>query len=136
MPFEGYLSLPYVPRRTRRTKPTPHPYLHRIAYTETVRGLHDEIPTLLFHAPFALLKDACEYLYKMMADRMSNIRVIQEHSCRRKNGKCYWRVAVQIIGLDEQFMSLGEFTKMLVHRMTSICNCKVRHYRLETFLNL
>lgn len=101
-----------------------------------MRGLNEEIPTLLFYAPFALIKDACQCIFKMMAGKVKDLRISHEHSCRRKNGKCYWRVAVQVIELDEQFISLREFALVLVHRMGRTCNCKVRHYRLETFLNL
>ena len=34
-------------------------------------GLKDDIPTLLFYAPFALLKDTCEYLCRMMTGSVS-----------------------------------------------------------------
>lgn len=140
MPNFGLLSLPYILKDRIRSKKcnfvSTHSYMHRIAYTETVSGLRDDVPTLLFHAPFTLIKDACQYLYTVMNGKVRDMRISNEHSCRVKNGKCYRRVAVQIIGLDEQFISLKEFTAMLVSYMMRICNCKVRHYRLETFLNL
>lgn len=133
-------NLPYIPRnrivRKNSNSISTHAYLHRIAYTETVSGLRDDAPTLLFHAPFALLKDACQYIHKAMGGKVKDLRISNEHSCRRRNGKCYWRVAVQIIGLDESFLSLQEFTLMLISYIKRICNCTVRHYRLETFLNL
>lgn len=100
-----------------------------------MRGVKDDIPTLLFYAPFALLKDACQYLYKIMADNVENIEIVPSHSCRVKNGKCYWRTEVQVSGLNEEFLNFQSFALMLVHRMETICNCKVRHLRLETFLN-
>lgn len=132
--------LPYVPKKRLKRERSPfvstHNYLHRIAYTETVRGLRDDIPTLLFHAPFALLKETCQHLYKLMDGKVKNLRICNEHSCRVRNGKSYWMVAVQIIGLDEHFISLQEFTLMLVNHIQRVCNCTVRHYRLETFLNL
>ncbi len=136
----NYLSLPYTPQRQRKKKPgrpTPYAYLHRIAYTETFRGLADDVPTLLFYgAPFLLLRDACGHLFKVLAGKVKNLLIQWEHSCRRRNGKCYWRVAVSVIRLDEHFLSLKEFTLLLVSHMQRICNCTVRHYRLETFLNL
>lgn len=132
--------LPYVPKKRLKRERSPfvstHNYLHRIAYTETVRGLRDDIPTLLFHAPFALLKDTCQHLYKAMDGKVKDLRIRYDRSCRVRNGKCHRRVAVQIVGLDEHFISLREFTLMLVSHIERICNCTVRHYRLETFLNL
>lgn len=136
---KDYLWMPYVPNRKNISKAgrhSKHNFLHRFAYTETMRGLDDEIPTLLFYAPFELLRDVCSYFYPLMSGRVKDLRISESHSCRRKNGKNYWRTEVQIIGLDEQFISLTEFTRMLVHKCKTICNCTVRHYRLETFLNL
>ena len=85
----------------------------RIAYTEIDREDDPAIRTLLFHAPFDLLKDTCQKIYKMMDGSIKNIVLQREHSCRIRNGKCYWRVAVQIIGLDEQFISFKEFVLIL-----------------------
>ncbi len=140
MSSNGYLSLPYIPNRQNKKKlgrPTPHPYLHRIAYTETMRGVYDEIPTLLFYgAPFELLKDACQHIFDIMNGKVGNLIIDHEHSCRVRNGKCYWRVLVKIINLDENFISMDEFVLLLISYMKRICNCTVKHYRLEPFLNL
>lgn len=141
MYFFGYLSLPYVPNRQNKKRlgrPSTHSYLHRFAYTETMRGLRDDIPTLLFIAPEKLLIDACQYLFDFLykSGNVGNILIAREHSCRRKNGKIYWRTSVQIINLNEQLISFQEFTQMLLHRMKTICNCTIRHYRLDPFLNL
>ena len=139
MDCQQYLWSPYVPKiqlANRKKYDSKRMFVHRIAYAETVRGRDDEIPTLLFHAPFALLRDVCQYIFRLMAGKVRDLKVCHEHSCRRKNGKCYWRVAVQVVGLEEQFISLKEFTRLLVHRVQTVCNCKVRHYRLDTFLNL
>lgn len=137
---ERYIQLHYMPNtqgEVRRGRPLQHKYLHRIAYTETVRGLQDDMPVLLFvGAPFELLRDACRNIYRMMAGRVCDLTVNYEHSCRVRNGKQYWRVAVGIVGLDEQFLSLVEFTHLFVAHVRRICNCVVRHYKTETFLNL
>lgn len=135
----SYLFYPYIPNRQEKKKlgrPTPHSYLHRIAYTEALRGDNYNEPYLLFHAPFALVKDACQFIFNVMNGKIGNMIISNEHSCRRRNGKIYWRVAVQIIGLDEQFISLKKFTLLLISWMKRIANCTVRHYRTETFLNL
>lgn len=133
-------DLPYTPNRSGIQKKhrnlSKYKYLHRFAYTETMRGIKEDIPTLLFYAPSSLLRDACQYLYKMMAGNLEDIKILTSHSCRRKNGKGYWRTEVQVFGLNEEFFSFESFTQMLLHRMETICNCKIRHYRLETFLNL
>ena len=54
-------DLPYIPNRNgiqkRHRNLSKYRMLHRFAYTETMSGLKDDIPTLLFYAPFALLKD-------------------------------------------------------------------------------
>lgn len=140
MPSDGYLSLPYVPNRQRKLKkgrPSPHAYIHRIAYTETMRGIDDDIPTLLFiGAPWMLLRDVCVSLVKMMDGHLKDITLQLEHSCRVKNGKHYWRIAVGIIDLDERLISYSEFVKLLVSKILYVANCSVRHFRLETFLNL
>ena len=109
---------------------------HRFAYTGTMGGRSDDIGALLFYAPFALLKDTCEYLCRMMTGSVEDMIITPSHSCRRKNGKIYWRQEVQIIGLDTEFLTMESLSQMIVHRMETICNCKIRHYRLETFLNL
>lgn len=108
----------------------------RIAYTEIDREDNLAIRTLLFHAPFDLLKATCQKIYKMMDGRIKDIVLRHEHSCRVRNGKCYWRVAVQIIGLDEQFISFKEFVLMLISLMQRMSCCKIKHYRTEPFLNL
>ena len=69
MPRNGYLDYPYIPNRQHKSpagRPTPHRYLHRIAYTEAMVGMNDDIPALLFYgAPFALLRDVCQHLFKI-----------------------------------------------------------------------
>lgn len=135
----SYLHYPYVPNRQNKKKagrPTPYPYMHRFAYCETMRGLNDDIPTLLFLAPFELVRDACSHLCKWMDGKVEDLVIRNEHSCRVKNGKCYWRVAVQVIGLDEHFISFREFTEFLVYHMKQICNCTIQRFNLEPFLNL
>lgn len=140
MSYVSYLFAPYFPNRQHKKKlgrPTPYKYLHRIAYTETERGLYDEIPTLLFYgAPFALVGDVCKHIFRVMVGKVENLIIRREHSCRWRNGKCYWRVAVNIIGLNEFFISLKEFVLLFIARLQTVSSCKVRHYRLATFLNL
>lgn len=136
-----HIFSPYIPnlrdRKKDKGRPIIHEYLHRIAYTETMRGNEDEIPTLLFYgAPFALLKDACCHIHKTMCGNVRDLKIKLEHSCRHKNGKCYWRYAVSVIDLNEHFISFKDFTLLLIAHIRNICNCAIRHYRLETFLNL
>lgn len=121
--------MPFVPKM-RKEK-------HRIAYTMLMRGDDFDVPTLLFYgAPFLLVKDTCEKIFKAMAGNVKNLYIDREHSCRFKNGKCYWRIAVTIVGLNTAFLALKEFVLMLVSCMQRLCYCKIRHYRTETFLNL
>lgn len=108
----------------------------RIAYTEIDREDNPATRTLLFHAPFDLLKSTCQKVYKMMDGKIRNIVLRWEHSCRVRNGKCYWRVAVQIIGLDEQFMSFKELVLLIISCLKKTTSCQIRHYRTEAFLNL
>ena len=136
-----HIFSPYIPnlrdRKKDKGRPIIHEYLHRIAYTETMRGNEDEIQTLLFYgAPFALLKDACCHIHKTMCGNVRDLKIKLEHSCRHQNGKCYWRYAVSVIDLNEHFISFKEFTLLLIAHIRNICNCAIRHYRLETFLNL
>lgn len=110
--------------------------VYRIAYTDVLRGNDYDERVLLFQAPFALIQDACQFIFNIMNGNIQDMLINNEHSCRWRNGKCYWRVAVQIVGLNEQFISFSEFTTLLIARIKKICNCKVRRYRTETFLNL
>lgn len=116
--------------------PTHRKKLHRIAYTEIVRDDEGDSRFLLFHAPFDLVKDVCQKLFTMMHGNVGNIIVKNEHSCRVKNGKCYWRVAVEIISLNERFISFKEFVLLMISCMKNLANCTIRHYKTETFLNL
>ena len=126
---DTYKKMPIVPKQ-RMEK-------HRIAYTMLMRGGDFDVPTLLFYgAPFLLVKDTCQMIYKAMSGNVKNLYIDREHSCRFRNGKCYWRIAVTIVGLNTAFLALGEFVLMLVSCMQRLCYCKIRHYRTETFLNL
>ena len=140
MPFLGYLSLPYIPNRKHKKKqgrPTPHAYLHRIAYTMQMRGDAEGVPTLLFYgASFGLVRDVCQHIHKIMDGNVRDLLISQEHSCRIRNGKCYWRQIVTIEGLNENVLSLQEFVKLIIARMLYICNCTVRYYKPDTFINL
>ncbi len=129
--------MPNTEGETRRGRPLRRKYLHRIAYTGTTRGVNDDIPTLLFlGAPFELLRDVCRNIFKMMAGNVRDITINQEHSCRVKNGKQYWRMAVGVVGLNEQLISLPEFFTLIVSCIRRTANCAVRYYKTETFLNL
>lgn len=126
---DTYIKMPFVPKK-RIEK-------YRIAYTMLMRGDDFDVPTLLFYgAPFLLVKDTCEMIYKAMSGYVKNLYIDREHSCRFRNGKCYWRIAVTIVGLNTAFLALKDFLLMLVSCMQRLCYCKIRHYRTETFLNL
>ncbi len=129
---------PYaVLRKSKRGRPSIHERIHRIAYAETVRGYRDEIPTLLFiGAPWFLLQDVCETICRMMNGKVKDITLQWEHSCCRRNGKHYWRIAVGIIGLDEAFISMREFTELIVSKMTRTASCTVKRFNIDPFLNL
>ena len=113
-----------------------YPKIHRIAYTDVLRGNHFDERVLLFQAPFALIQDACQFIFNIMNGNIQDMLINNEHSCRWRNGKCYWRVAVEIIGLNESFISFKEFVLMLINCMRNLANCTIRHFRTETFLNL
>lgn len=140
MPYFGLLSLPYVANRVNKRKMpwiVTHNYVHRIAYAEDRRGINDDIPTLLFYgASFELLKDVCTSLFKMMNGKVKNLVIDSENACRWKNGKCYRRTMIMVHGLDEEFIGIKEFFVLIVALIKKICNCTVRYYRLETFVNL
>lgn len=113
-----------------------YPKIHRIAYTDVLRGNHFDERVLLFQAPFALIQDACQFIFNIMNGNIHDMLINNEHSCRWRNGKCYWRVVVRIVGLNEQFISFSEFTTLFVAYISKTFKCKIRHYCTETFLNL
>ena len=137
--YSHIFSKPYVPNREnikRDGRTSPYALIHRIAYTEALRGDNYDERVLLFQAPFELIKDACQFIFNVMGSNVQDMVISNEHSCRRRNGKCYWRVAVKVVGINEQFISFSEFTALLVAHIKRICNCKVKHYKLNTFVNL
>lgn len=140
MQCNSYLHYPYFPNRQnkkKRGRPTVHPYIHHIAYTETLRGDNYDVPTLLFvGAPDYLVRRACQIVYGMLVGRVGDIRIRNERACRYANGKCYWRTEVEVYELDEDFMLFSSFVELLCYEMQKLSNCDFRHYRLETFLNL
>ena len=133
------LFLPYIANRQnvqRNARTSLYELRHRIAYTETWSGDSGDVPLILFHAPFPLVRDVCRYVFAMMDGKVGDIVLSNEHSCRYSNGKCYWRVAVRIVRLDEHFISFKDFVTLLVSHMKRIAQCSVRHFRMEAFLNL
>lgn len=136
-PMYGLLSLPYVPLRKRvGGRKRRYLYKYNIAYAETFRGKDDDIPTLLFLAPLALVQEVCQHLHKLMDGKVRELRVSSERACVERNGKCDRRISVQVEGLDEDFLSLREFGCLMVAKMAKLCHCTVRRYKIETFLNL
>lgn len=132
-------SEPYTPKREKvkwNVRTSSCGMVHRIAYTDVLRGNDYDERVLLFQAPFMLIKDACQFIFNVMNGNIRDMVLSNEHSCRRRNGKCYWRVAVRIVDLNEQFISFREFVILLIAHIKRICNCKVRHYRPDTFINL
>lgn len=102
-----------------------------------MRGDAEDVPTLLFYgAPFALLKDVCQHIFDIMDGNVGNMLIQNEHSCRIRNGKCYWRTTVAIINLNENGISIQEFVKLIIARILYTCNCTVRYYKPDTFINL
>ncbi len=136
--YYSKLSAPYQrPNKNKVGRPPLRECIHRIAYTATMRGIEDDIPTLLFlGAPYELLQDVGTAICRMMDGNIRDIIITPERAIIFRNGKEYWRWAVGIIGLDETFINYPEFVKFFIHKMTTTANCKVRHYKLDTFLNL
>ena len=71
-----------------------------------------------------------------MNGKVKNLVIDRENACRWKNGKCYRRTMIMVHGLDEEFIGIKEFFVLIVALIKKICNCTVRYYRLETFVNL
>ena len=74
--FSLMLSRPYVPNREsikRDGRTSPYAFIHRIAYTEALRGDNYDERVLLFHAPFALVRDVCQKMFTMMQGNIGNI---------------------------------------------------------------
>ena len=81
--FSLMLSRPYVPNREsikRDGRTSPYAFLHRIAYTEALRGDNYDERVLLFHAPFALIKDACSFIFRIMNGNIQDMIIRNEHS--------------------------------------------------------
>lgn len=137
--LSGYrlFAHPYVPLPSGgRGASRRYAYKYNIAYTETFRGIADEIPALLFYAPIGLIQDVCKGLFRLMDGKVKNMLVSEERSCCARNGKCNLRVEVQVVGLNEDLISLQQFAFLVASMLKRKCRCSVRRYKLETFLNL
>ena len=131
------LRRPYVALPSARATTLQKCYERRIAYGVQMRGDNDDLPVLIYYgAPFQLLYDVMAFVGKCMGDGIKGYRIIHEHSCRWKNGKAYRRIAVEIHGLDEQFVTLSSLIAVINNHMQRICWCKIKEYPIKRLLNL
>lgn len=130
--------MPYVPATTSPLSHRKHPYRYHIAYTLQLRG-DDACQTpyiVLYGAPYELVRDACLDLYRNMNGKVHDLLLSREHSCRYRNGKCYWRIAVCIKDLDEKAITTEGFATLFAAYLRRLCNCTLRRYRVHDFINL
>ena len=67
--YSHIFSKPYTPNREnikRDGRTSPYALIHRIAYTEALRGDNYDERVLLFQAPFELIRDACQFIFNVM----------------------------------------------------------------------
>ena len=131
------IHLPYVPRGNgRQGRPRKHKYSYNISYTVQMRGDEMDIPFLLFHgAPRELLQETCTELCRLMNENLKDIVLTEESSCRRKNGKCFWRYALQVCELNTDFLSLDGLIDLLVYKLKGKADCEIKSLSLHRFLN-
>lgn len=128
-----YIS-PRSPEYMSRMK---HNYERRIAYGVQMRGDEDDLPVLIYYgASYQLILDVMEHIGKIIGKALKGYVITHEHSCRWKNGKAYRRIAVEIHGLDEQFITLPSLIAVINNYMQRICWCKIKEYPLKRLLNL
>lgn len=136
MPAHTVYDRPYVARPVRANNLV-HDYNRNICCGVQMRGDNDDLPVIIYYgATWALVFDTMAQIAKMMGENIKGYVIRREHSCRWKNGKAYYRLAVEIHGLNEEFMSLQSFLLVINGYMQKICWCTVKELPLRKLLNL
>ncbi len=141
--LEKYDILPIIPpnptgkRKPGRPKnPSNIRDLRRhIIYTIDYRGIHDNELTFLFiGAGYSLLRRV--FLSLTGPSKVfSGLHIELTHACCYRNGKAYYREEVTPRGYDSNIMSLPELCVFIEARLQQECQCYVRKWSIDAFLN-
>lgn len=110
-------------------------YHQEIAYTMTMHGDHDEVPTLLFAgAAFLVLQRAFTFFVKCRI--MKRCRLYLHRRYYQRMGKVYTHAVVEMYGYNSQLCTLDNFCLMVENRLKQECWCNVKKFTLNRFVNL
>lgn len=126
---------PKQPRRGRPPKDRRQQL--NIAVAIDYRGLHDDELFFVFRgATEQLIISAFQFLVGCGAGIASEAKVSTEHDCIRRNGKGYWRIAVQIVKPNFDFCSLDDMKLLIEATLHRLNPCTVTWFTIDKFLNI
>lgn len=126
------------PKQPRRGRPPKDRRLNlNIAVAIDYRGLHDDELFFVFRgAHEQLIVSAFQFLVGRGAGIASEAMVSTEHDCIRRNGKGYWRIAVQIVRPNFDFCSLDDMKLLIEATLHRLHPCTVTWFSIDKFLNI
>lgn len=127
-----------IPKFRKRGRPPEDNRRHiQIAATVDWRGTEDNQLFFLFrNVPCAVLQQTFRQLIGNGNGIASDARIFEEHDLIRRNGKGYWRWAVEIIEPNDHFCTIDDMKVLIEAFFHRLHPCTVRWFDIETFLNI
>ena len=125
-------------RRTKRGRPQKDKSRHAlIAAAIDYRGPHDDILTFVFRGTsFETVSRVFSFLIGGGNGIAKKATVTEEHDIIRRNGKGYWRIAVEITEPNFDFCSLDSMRILIEAGLHRHHPCTVHWLPLDKFLNV
>lgn len=125
-------------RRTKRGRPQKDKSRHAlIAAAIDYRGPHDDILTFVFRGTsFETVSRVFSFLIGGGNGIAKKATVTEEHDIIRRNGKGYWRIAVEITEPNFDFCSLDSMRILIEAGLRRLHPCTVHWLPLDKFLNV
>ena len=125
-------------RFAKRGRPRKDRRLHRlVAAAVDYRGINDDQLTFLFRN---VDRDVLIQTFQFLVGRGHGIAakavVTEEHDIIRRNGKGYWRYAVEIREPNFSFASLEDMQLLISARISKAQPASVRWFNIQQFLNI
>ena len=125
-------------RRTKRGRPQKDKSQHAlIAAAIDYRGPHDDILTFVFRGTsFETVSRVFSFLIGGGNGIAKKATVTEEHDIIRRNGKGYWRIAVEITEPNFDFCSLDSMRILIEAGLRRLHPCTVHWLSIDKFLNV
>lgn len=124
--------------RLKRGRPTKDNRPHAlIAAAIDYRGPHDDVLTFMFRGTsFDLVSRVFSFLIGKGNGIAKKATVTEEHDIIRRNGKGYWRIAVELSEPNFDFCSLDSMRILIEAGLHRQHPCTVHWLSLDKFLNV